>query len=676
MLNTTTDWNDHKDIERLTKLTKRSVSDLGEQSKLRLGDCEIRISRPCIQALQQHIKDQSIIVVGEAGVGKSRALYEVVTALLQEGKDTVFLTTSRIDAKTPSQLSEQLGLQHELDEILEHWKGHSPAFLVIDALDAIHSEPTIQMLLSLLARIMQTKSRWQVIVSIRKFELRYHRQLHHIFLGQPPIERYSDPDFPDICHVQIPALSEDEQSEIAQQSEMLQELFDFEDGKLKTWLQVPFNLHLISELLDAGVPVSELTSISTQLELLDRYWEERIMQPQDGLSHLRENVLARAVFFMVKNRSRKVSLADVVLPETVTAFEQLLDQHVLITWKASSSSHSDDRDLTFAQHGLFDYAVQRLMLRVELEFDQILAEQPELISTIRPSIEMHFQYLWSMTFGDFRSFFWEMVIHIIDNQQIPESGKVIGPIFAAKSCATLLDLQSLLQYLNTWRMNNVEKVLRYVIDALIAMGPSEKATYFVGPQAGPWAELMEYLSRNLSPNLASIIRPLLIELSTRANEMIEAQLTFSGIAARKLLKFVWSQDTNDEQLIADAITCVCRLFHSNPDASSLLLGQLLHKENIAKYGYLTIPCLVREMKHMLLHDPYFFVQDLYTTAFQYCQENKHAEHHENQNKNILLMLDDFQDYCSTLDLDQTKPEFASTTYPYKKSIRSILDNQD
>lgn len=620
LLNPTYVWSYSKDVEVLSRQTMVTEADLRALSRLRVGVSEIKITRRCVQELRRQVEDQSLVVVGEPGAGKSGALHDLVTTLLQEGRDTVFLAVDRIDAETQPQLREQLGLEHDFEEVLEDWNGDQPAFLVIDALDAARSNRTAQMLSQLLARIVRTKGRWRVVASIRKFDLRHSRDLRNLFYGRPPLDDYRDPELSGVCHVQIPGFSEDELSEVAVRSAELRTLVDAADGTLKQLLRVPFNLRLMGELLGDGVSVAELTPIRTQLELLDRYWEERVIQPRDGQRDAREDVLQRATSQMVENRALRVARALVVTPATSRALDQILSEHVLIEWQPSPTSRPDDSNLTFAHHVLFDYAVERLLLRSEVDLTQRLASDPELVLVIRPSLNMHFQHIWSI--DNSRSPFWNLVMRVMEDTGIPEVGKLIGPVIAAESSANLSDLLPVLQGIEDPALTTrAEAALRHVISGLLAMTPADMDRRIAGQAAGPWAKLVEHLSQQISLNGAYIVRMLLTQMCERSMALTDEQQIDAGIAARNLLMFSWSQNPTDEWLVKTAITCVCQTYRSNRDESSILLRLVLRKEHLQKHGYQDMPWLARESRNIMNDDP-AFVRDLYIAAFGYVERSE------------------------------------------------------
>ncbi|MBM7866994.1 hypothetical protein GTO89_11115 [Heliobacterium gestii] len=620
VLNPASVWIYRKDMEALKRQTRVTETDLSELTRLRIGEAEIKITRRCVQELRRQVEDQSMVVVGEPGAGKSGALHDLVSTLLQEGRDTVFLAVDRIDAESQSQLREQLGLEHDLDEVLENWSGDQPAFLVIDALDAARSERTAQMLSNLLARIVRTKSRWRVVASIRKFDLRHSRDLRIVFSGRPPLDDYKDPEFSGVCHVQVPTFSEEELSEVAARSAELRNLIESADSTLKHLLRVPFNLRLMGELLGEGVSIEELTPIRTQIELFDRYWEERVVQPRDGQRDAREEVLRRAASQMVENRMLRVSRAQVVTPGTSRALDQILSKHVLLEWQPTPTSRPDDSNLVFAHHVVFDFAVERLILRSGVDLTERLASDPELVLVIRPSLDMHFQHVWSL--DDSRSLFWELVLRVMEDTRIPEVGKLIGPIIAATSSAKMSDLRTILDDLeDPSRTTSAEAALRHVIGGLLAMAPADIARRMIGQAAGPWADLVEYLSQRNSRNVAYIVCMLLIQLCERLTALTDEQQIQAGVAARNLLKFVWSQEPRNEWLVKNAITCVCQTYCSNLKASSSLLRFALRVEHLAKHGYQEVLLLAREARNIMNCDP-AFVRDLYIAAFGYVERSE------------------------------------------------------
>ncbi|MEK4058504.1 MULTISPECIES: ATP-binding protein [Paenibacillus] len=609
-----------KDIEVLSKQTKATLTDLSELSILRVGKGEIKVIRRCVHEIRDQIEEQSIVVVGEPGTGKSGVLYDLVNALIEEGRDTVFLAVDHITAKTHSELKEQLGINHELEEVLTNWNGDKPAFLIIDALDAARSEQTVHLLTTLLARVVRRNDRWNVITSIRKFDLRHNREIRNIFSGQPPIEEYCDFELKNTCHVQIPEFSDEELSIVSQQSLLLQTLIETADETMKQLLHVPFNLRLMGELIGEGTSIVHLTPIRTQLELLDRYWEERIIQPHDGRRDAREDILRYAVSYMVKHRTLRVPRGFAATPESTRELDQILSKHVLIEWQPSLTFSPDSSNLTFAHHVLFDYAVERMLIRSQVDVTQMLASDPNLVLIIRPSFDMHFQHVWSQDHS--RSHFWNLVFRFMKSVNIPEIAKLVGPVTAARFSVSMSDLSPVIQGIECMPTKSIgEEALLHTVRALSALESTEFTNLLTGKTASPWAELVEHLSKQLSDKNEYIIRILLSLLCKHLTNLTTKQLEHVGAASRNYLDYVWSRENSLEGLVTLAIPWVCQTYHSNIIESSSLLKRVLQKERLSNFGYLEIPWLAYNVKNIMNYDP-AFVKELYISAFSYIEDSK------------------------------------------------------
>ena len=260
------------DIERLTAHSKTTLTLLGHLSELYLAKSQIKIVRESTIALQAAARTSSLVVVGQPGAGKSGALHDLVQVALLDSRDVVFLAVDHVEATSLGSLRQELGLEHDIHAILQNWTGSSPAFLVIDALDAARAEPAAQTLRDLI-RIASDLPRWRVVVSIRKFDLRYGTEVRTLFRGEPPT-RFTDPEFSGVRHIEIPVLADEELTQIERHSAHLYGLILNAPKALR---EVLFNVRIFAELLDSGVDPRELTAVRTQLELLDRYWAYRVV---------------------------------------------------------------------------------------------------------------------------------------------------------------------------------------------------------------------------------------------------------------------------------------------------------------------------------------------------------------------------------------------------------------
>ncbi len=642
------------DIKRLRVHSEMTLSTLAHHAKIRLGSATIKIPRACTDALKQAAMTQSILVVGEPGAGKSVALHDFVASLHEDQKDFVFLAVDHLAARSLGELREELGLEHEFHEVIENWPGLEPAFLVIDALDAARGSQSERMIRDLIQEIIKKDSRWRVVASVRKFDLRYGVEFQYLFAGDPPTG-FVDPEFQRVRHLNVPKLSDGELDQIGQQSSELQSLIERASDELRELLRVPFNVRILAELLDAGLKTEDLTPIKTQIELLDRYWLHRVVR-SDGKGDVREALLREVCENMVAQRILRVDRSAISRPDTGALLDDLLSTQVLVEWQASPEGRPNRDILAFSHHVLFDYAVARLLFRGDgTKLIRRLEEDPELVIVVRPSLVLHFYHVWSAS-SDRRQF-WELVFRVIASPRIPEVGKLIGPAVAAELAKTMTDLEPLCEALeedDRATQDAAEQAFRHLAGALVAGTP--EGAPLVGQQAGPWCELLERVSHNLRTNTAYTIKILLIKICDNPKDFTPAQLEAAGMATRQLLEFAWSQPTRDKWLVVFALQCACRTFESNPSESESLIRRAIEPSHLSRYGFEELPWLAREVTRLIPFVP-ILVKDIYCAAFRH-QERSEESTSMGSSRILPLLSNRHQDYEMALyELAEAFPVF-------------------
>ena len=431
------------DIDRLTAHTTTTLASLLDFSRIHLGNHRVTIDRPPAIALRTAAHDGHLLVLGTPGAGKSGALHDLANTLRARGAAVVLFAVDQLEATSIGNLRNELGLTHDLTTILTHWPGTTPGYVLIDALDAARTDGAIRTLNALIEQVIASNSRWRVIASVRKFDLRYNAKLRTLFHGTPPTT-FTDNEFPTIRHINIPTLTDAELAQVAQQSPALSSLMTPAPAPLQELLRLPFNLRLLAELLGTGINPATLQPLTTQVELLDRYWLARIIR-EDALGDARELVLERTTKAMVHQRALRIPRTAAIANDAASSaiLNDLLSTHVLAEWTTPAGLPQRDF-LTFPHHLLFDYAVARLAVP-PLHADLIarLTAEPDLFIAIRPSIDLHFQRLWHTD----QPAFWELTFLAIA-ASIPEIGKLIGPSVAALHATNVADFQPLIDQLN------------------------------------------------------------------------------------------------------------------------------------------------------------------------------------------------------------------------------------
>lgn len=236
------------DIEKLREYSSLTHQALADLSTIRVGDRTVKVDRLASTALRTAAEQNSTVIVGDPGSGKSGALYDLVGTLLGEGADVIFLAVDRLEARSLGALRQEFGLEHEIVDVLRNWPGDKPAHLIVDALDAARSEASALTFYDLLATTLQNSNRWRVVASIRKFDLRHNKKLHRLFEGRPLTE-FRSTEFDDLCHLNVPLLNTEEWKQIAEQSHELANLFVHTNEGLRQLLLTPFNVRLAGELI-------------------------------------------------------------------------------------------------------------------------------------------------------------------------------------------------------------------------------------------------------------------------------------------------------------------------------------------------------------------------------------------------------------------------------------------
>lgn len=480
------------DIEHLRAHSRTTASLLERFSFIQLGSQRIKIRRRSTAELENIIGQSSMIVVGEPGAGKTGALHDVAERLLEKGADLVFLAADRSAASNLGALRQSLGLEHEIVDVLESWPGSDPAYLIVDGLDAARAESAGRTLRDLIRLVVQHKGRWRVLASVRRFDLRHSTELQELFRRDKPSQlpaTLEDKEFDSLSHLKVPVLDDLEIGQISQESERLGSLVAGAGSELKSLLRVPFNLRLLADLLNAGIKVDELVPIKTQIELLERYWKERVKLrsgSDDGFGDAREAVLRQTCELMVELHTLRIERALIARVETSEVLSQLLSSQVLEEEQTTDI-------LNFEHHVLFDYAVAKLLLRGPYEkLAQRLENDPDLAIIVRPSLVLHFHYLWMI--DQSREIFWKVVFGILANDKVPEIGKLVGPSVAGDLGWKLSDFERLYSNISVSEVEKPtppDKALVYLIGALLAKSPDD----LLGSNAGPWCALLERLAK-------------------------------------------------------------------------------------------------------------------------------------------------------------------------------------
>ena len=598
------------DVDRLCRYSRRVEDALASTSAIRQGGRVIHVDRPVVATLVAEADGASLLVVGEPGAGKSSVLVGMARDLRGAGRDVVYLDVARVEAATEAALRGELGLEHDLADVLANWPGPAPGVLIVDALDAARSEGSAVALRGLIAEVTRLGGRWRVVASIRTYEARYGHALRATFAGGP-VAGFADPDLRGLRHASVPAFGEAELDQVAAQSPALAALLGGAPAPLRDLLRNPYNLGLAAEALDAGVAAAALVPIGTQVELLDRYWACRVVGEAGG--DAREIVLRAAAEAMVRGRRLRAGRDEVAVGVGADApLRQLLRSQVLVEWRPGEGREPERYILAFAHHVLFDYAVATLLLRGEPGIIATrLAAEPDLALAIRPSLAMAFRSAWLR--DPTRALFWGMVLRLYREEAAPEIGRLIGPGVAAEMLGDARDCDPLfvaLEGAEFGARREATGALWHLVGAFRVL-PAPSGPW---PASEPWCRVVDRASRTLTSLTSPAVAHLLDEIRGRLAGLTGEQVAVVAGAARRLLEYAWTLRPRNLPLVRIGLDAVCTTLGASPGESGPLLLRSLDPAHLSEHGHQELSILARHAGTLAAADPGLAVA-LYSAAF-------------------------------------------------------------
>jgi hypothetical protein len=383
------------DIAALRAWTTRRLATANRFTHLVENNGAAIIERAAWSSIVWAAREASVLLVGEPGAGKSGLTYRLAETEIAAGKDVIFIPVDMITADGIAGLRAELGISHDFVEVLEHWPGPQAGLLVVDALDAARkSETQIALRVTIEDVLKRASGRWNVIASVRTYDLRQGTEWGRVFRGRPPAPAHSDPTFCNVRHLAVARLTNVELAQMTGFSPTLTALFDAASPSLRALLRNIFNLRLLAELVEDGIVTSELAAITTQAELLDTHWKHRVRRT-DGNHDRRELALRAVVDRMLASKSLQADRADVLAQADPAAIVDL-EQHDIL--RAEDEHGQNEDTLLFSHHVLFDYAVARLIFRRGRDLANLvgrLVQEPALALMLRPSLSLAFSEVWS-----------------------------------------------------------------------------------------------------------------------------------------------------------------------------------------------------------------------------------------------------------------------------------------
>lgn len=546
----------------------------------------LSIERDCQTQLTDAAKSGSLLITGEPGAGKSAVLNRLARTLREEGKDVVELAVDRHSIETLEGLRIDLGLEHMLGDALAAWDGEEPAWVIIDALDAARGGKAEAVFRRLIEDIIERDGRWKVVASIRNFDLRMGQQYRSLFQGKPPVAALSDNGFPNVRHVQIPTWTAHEFETLLGRSPPLADALKDAPASLRDLASVPFNTRLIGDLLKDNVLAEAFSGISSQIELLQLYWDHRV----EKLGAAGRMAVKRVVDAMIETRTLRANFDRVAGPDPV-AIDELAHEGVITIFDKG-------RGIQFRHHILFDFAASRTALDPDaiIRGDMRFPKDSARGLMLAPALAYLLEEIWNRSSD--RADFWSAVARILDDRDGDPVLRSATARIAAEFPRTPSDIDILaarivggdLAASNLFNQASRPLAIRLEDDPEVIIEP--------------WVVLLHKLAVTIEP-VANPYRFLLYKLMELVGDgPLRPSL---GAAARALLAFAFDC-AGSAQLITIAIDLVGKSFGTEPAASRALLERVFTQERLAQYAHEEVPAITREIANIASADPDFGVQ--------------------------------------------------------------------
>ncbi|MFB4285558.1 hypothetical protein ACBJ59_60600 [Nonomuraea sp. MTCD27] len=392
------------DIARLRSRSARNLATISGALTIHAPEGPISLPRTVLPTVLA--ADGNLAIIGEPGAGKTVVLHALATQCQAEGMDVVVLRANDLGA-TRGQTRSELGVTHDLDDVLVGWPGSGSGVVLIDGLDqARGADPSIWM-----AELVKSLNgtRWRVVATIRSYDLRHGHRWRHMFAGPPIEQQQSDSAFSNVRHVVVQNLSQAELAPLQSTSPRLWHLIEGAEPRLAALLANPFNLDVAGGLLSDGL-TTDLLAVRSQVDLLHAYWERRVNDEPSGRMD-RTRALGAIVARMVAQGRQTLNLTDLPATASSSAVEALSSSGVLRD-TAATAGHAA-APIEFAHPVLFDYAVAMLALGDTSRPDSLadaLDGSPNLAITVRPSLHYRLATVWKDDAS--RDSFWTLALRL------------------------------------------------------------------------------------------------------------------------------------------------------------------------------------------------------------------------------------------------------------------------
>lgn len=597
-----------------------------------------------VSRLFQFAQGGNGVVVGKPGVGKSYAIGELRDKLKDLNVPHLMLPVERLGEGSDEDVRLLLRRDRNLVDLLAGMPGRAAEHpvLVFDGFDAARGERQREGILRLIRQAVSGLSgKWRVLVTVRIFDARKSGRLLSLF---PPLPTDAPSgEHIDCRHIVVPPLTEQELQQAFNQHSALRQVYEAGSAEIRSLFTIPFHLSLAEKALAAGANANWLSAVTSEVQLLDQYWQRRVTAAAD--SDNRRFLLAKATTEMVLSHTLTVRRERIYEPAAATAWEGLLSDEIL-------TEHVETGAVSFSHNILFDFAVTALLLGSDpAALSRFIAEEPARPLFLRPSLVYHFTRLWHTARDGFWWNFWQSIAR--DEIHLRQIIRIVLPTVLINEARAMSDLAPLQLRLAQGDALAADAIA-FTVQALRVLGQ---------PRPELWSQFVRALAQHLDRKFAWDAGIVALAWLENGSELASGVREDCAVFGRELLRWAWSNRPDAVgrwfERVAGllGIPIVVKTFETDSLESRQLLEQVLVVVDEPAFPIDCIWRLTHEIDTLVSAAP-DFVAEVYLRVFGH---NETSDEKTNIGGPILPLISNrHQDYdgCE-YNLLQSFPKFVA-----------------
>ena len=553
------------------------------------------IPRPLLLAeLMEQSLRQSILVYGSPGAGKTWLLTQFIQSCEASGRKVIPLNAEDYQVSSLSELDRVLGFSQSLPSLMS--RSGSGSVLVIDGLDALRGESSQRAFRQLISEVLLHAPGTSVVASIRTYDLQESREFRSLLRPSLGV------GVGGLGKLAVNDLSTEELAEAGRLNPALALLIADAPSQFREVLRNPFNLNLALGLQREGISVEELSSLTSQVQLLGRYWFLRVEAGPGGTS--RQRVLREVAERMIEAKALSLPSIDILRAENEEALQTLQSREIL--------RRGVTNRLTFRHNIFFDYAVARLLLD-EVAVFAFINSDPSRTLYFRPSLTMFFHYLWTEDV----QLFWRVAKECASAEDLPERAKVISCSVVCEAARRIDDLEPLIPKTddqNAWLF--LARVLR-AAQALAVLQSKRRIL---------WLEFVGTLTINMQVEIVNELLSLLAIIKTTSHSM---ESGFLNLVSRNVVNWAISPTNglDDDRAAELSNVVVGRLletitdtYRAAPQDTTAIIRAILNRIGSKRAGPNEAFRVAHSMSSIVDHDPEL-ARDVYVAMYSHVEES-------------------------------------------------------